>query len=260
MEVLKCGDGYETVFFGHPDPLANQFPQARMLVDKDGNGKPDGFTGSCAWDTSSTSPVESTFCMSVSGGDAEFYCYGPEAGLNALSVWVRATGACGGGIRIIWVTSDFEGDVLASAFNTFYPDTVWGRADTSNCNKLVIDVGDEVDRIRVIIRPLDCESISVAYPELLLNAEAGVETAEGEADRIHRLVVRPNPVKWGEVVTITPARNVALYDVLGRHVPAPKPFRSGGAFLIDTSRLAPGVYFITSRDPRNEGAHLVVVR
>jgi len=260
IEVLKCVDGYERIYFGHPDPLANQFPQARMLEDKDGNGKPDGFTGFCVWDTSTVSPVESTFCISVSGGDADFFCYGPEEGLNSLSMWVKSATPCPGGVRLIWVTLDFEGEVLASAFNTFYPDTLWAKADSSTCNKMVIDVGEEVDRIRFIVRPLDCEPVFVAYPELLLNAQAGVETADRGADALNRMLVRPNPVRWGEIVSITPARNVVLYDVLGRHVLAPKPFHSEDGFFIDTSRLAPGVYFITSRDARQEGSYLVVLR
>jgi hypothetical protein len=261
IEVLKCVDGYERVFFGHPDPLANQLPQARMLVDRDGNNKPDGFTGFCVWDTSTVTPVESTYCITVSGGDAEFFCYGPEVGSNVLSMWMKTLTSCSGGVRIIWVTIDFDGNALGNGFNTFYPDTAWALADTSTCNKMVINVEDEVDRIRLIIRPLvDCESVSVAYPQLLLNAQAGVETPEGGTQGMHRLVLRPNPVKWGEVVSITPARNLDLYDVLGRHIPAPKPFRVGDALLIDTSRLAPGVYFVTSRDPRSECAHLVVIR
>jgi hypothetical protein len=258
IEVLTCVDGWQRIAYGYPDPLANQFPHARMLEDKDANNRPDGFMGSCVWDTSTASPVESTFCMSVFG-DTEFYCYGPEVGLNALSLWMKSAASCGGAVQVIWGTADFEWAILGEGWNRFYPDTAWARVDSSVCPNMVIDVEDEVDRIRIIIRPIDCESITVAYPELVLNAEAGVETVEREADGMHDLVVRPNPVRCGEAVKIAPARDVVLYDVLGRHVLAPKPFRSGDALAIDTSGLVPGVYFIMCRHPRHNGAHLVVI-
>jgi hypothetical protein len=257
IEVLKCVEGWQRIAWGDPDPFANQFPQAKMQDDLDGNNKPDGFMGSCVWDTSTASPVESTFCMTVFG-DTWFYCYGPEVGPNALSLWMQSA-SCNSAVRIKWYTYDFEQVVLGSGSNTFYPDTAWARVDSTICPKMVIDVEDEVDRIMFMIRPLECDSISVAYPELILNAEAGMETVEKEADGIHGLVVRPNPARCGEVVRIAPARNVVLYDVLGRHVLAPRPSHSGDAFVIDTSRLAPGVYFIICRHPRHDGAHLVVV-
>lgn len=261
VEVLRCDDGWQRIAHGQPDPYANQLPQARMLVDRDGNNKPDGFMGLCAWDTSTVSPVESTFCLNAYG-ETSFYCYGPEVGANALSMWIRSEGACSGGVRLVWVKCDFEWTILQTGYNTFYPDSAWTLVDTSVCYNMVIDVEDEVDRIKIIVRPLtDCTSLTVAYPELVLTGGAGVETPEREADDMRSLVVRPNPVMCGEAVKITPAaQNVVLYDILGRHVLAPRPLRSGDDLVIDTSRLAPGVYFIKSRDPRLDDAHLIVIR
>jgi hypothetical protein len=176
-------------------------------------------------------------------------------------MWIKSDGACSGGVRIIWMTSDFEWGILGTGFNTFYPDSEWTLVDTTVCNNMVIDVEDEVDRMKIIIRPLtDCDSLTLAHPELVLIGGAGVETGDRLADGMRGLVVRPNPVRWGEPVRITPARDVVLYDVLGRHVLAPRPFRSGDVLTLDTSRLAPGIYFIKSKHPQQDGAHLIVIR
>jgi hypothetical protein len=257
IDVLRCVEGWQRIAYGEPDPLPNQFPQARMLVDRDGNNKPDGFSGLCAWDTSSASPVESTYCL-IMYGDTEFYCYGPEVGRNALSLWIRSA-SCNTGVRVIWVAFDFDRTVLASGYNTFHPDTAWVRVDSTVCPNMTIDVADEVDQIKIIVRPLECDSISMAYPELILLPNAGVETGEKGAGGIQRLMVRPNPATCGEAVRITPARNVILYDVMGRHVLTPNPSADGDALVIDTSPLAPGVYFIRCEHMREDGTHLIVL-
>jgi hypothetical protein len=257
IEILTCVDGWQRIAYGQPDPFANQFPQARMLKDYDGNNKPDGFLGSCSWDTTTAAPVDSAMCMLVSG-DTQFYCFGPELGPTALSLWLKSTGSSTDTLLVVWAKIDFDFTYMDDDVTAVPVPTEWTRIDTSEYADFLINVEDEVDRIR--IRLLPTNPVLVAYPEMALIATAGAEPVGRGADGMHSLVVTPNPVRCGEAVTIAPARNVVLYDVLGRYVLAPRPFRSGDALVIDTARLAPGVYFITGGHPQQDSAHLVVVR
>jgi hypothetical protein len=257
IDILRCVDGWQRITTGVPDPYANQLPQARMLVDRDGNNKPDGFTGPCAWDTTSTSPVDSTFCLTILG-DTEFFCYGPEVGRNALSVWMR-TATRESAVQVAWVMFDFDRTPLATGYNYFPPSPDWARVDSTVCPEMILDVFDDVDHIKIIIRPLQNDSVSVAYPELVLEPGAGVENVDEGVGSYGRLMVTPNPAKCGQAVRITPARNVILYDVMGRHILASDPSTGEGAIVVDTSPLAPGVYFIRSVHPRQNGTHLIVL-
>jgi hypothetical protein len=261
IEVITCVDGWQRIAYGRPDPLANQLPQARMQKDRDGNNKPDGFAGCCVWDTSTVSPVESTFCMTVYSGTTNFLCYGPEVGRNALSLWMRSPGLCGGGVRIIWVTCGFEGGILETGFNTFYPDTAWTLVDSTICPEMAIDVEDEVDRILVRILPLTgCESVTVAYPQLLLNAEAGAEMPEEKAGGVHDLVVSPNPIAAGVPLRVGTGASVTVYDLLGRFVLRAAPAWRQDRVTIDTRRLAPGVYLVTDSTDPLRNAKIIVYR
>lgn len=89
IEVVTCREGVERIRWGVADPAANQIPQAAMLHDRDRNGKPDGFTGDCSWDTLTAPPVEGVRCLRVSGA-VEFFAHGPQAGKSAFSVWVKS--------------------------------------------------------------------------------------------------------------------------------------------------------------------------
>ena len=257
IEVLTCAEGWQRIAYGQPDPVANQFPQARMLTDYDENGKPDGYVGYCLWDTTTVSPVDSAKCMMVYG-DTQFYCYGPELGRNSLSMWVKSDGVPMDTMRVVWAKINFDGAFIGDTVIVVQVPPEWTKIDSSVYSKFVIDIEDQVDRVR--IRLLPDHPLYVAYPEMRFVALAGVDVGETKPDGMPRLTAGPNPVRSGEVVRISPARNVVVYDVLGRHVLAPKPLRSGDVSVIDTSRLSPGVYFINGGHAQQGSVRLVVIR
>jgi len=217
IEVVPCREGVERVTLRIPDPLCNQFPQARMTMDRDCNNKPDGFIGECEWDTLMASPVEGASCIKIYG-DTEFICYGPEAGRSALSVWLGYPGPASGLVRVIWGKIGFEWEALGDTMVTVFPDVGWTLIDSTTSPRMLIDIGEEVDRLRVIIRPIGCAPLLASYPSLVLTEYAGASIPGQTPEWDGNLRISPNPVRPGDVVTITPARDAVLYDVMGRHV------------------------------------------
>jgi hypothetical protein len=261
IEVLRCCEGRARIQFGYPNPLENQLPQARMLADLDGNGKPDGFKGSCAWDTVSTPPVDSCRCCRVFG-QTDFICYGPEVGNNALSLWVRSADGTDACFSLAHAEYDFDWVILDSRVTSVQCASEWTKIDTTDYWKLLVGVEDEVDRIAFRIQNLgEGDTIVMAYPEFLLVAEAGIET-EGETRAsaigdIARPTVSPNPVRLGNTALIESSGEMYVYDVCGRELLHVSQAYGDGILPIDTSRLGPGIFLI--RHSAGEPATKIVI-
>jgi peptidoglycan/xylan/chitin deacetylase (PgdA/CDA1 family) len=257
IEVLKCCDGWQRIQYGDPDPCANQFPQARMLTDLDRNGRPDGFTGSCSWDTTSAAPVDSARCMEVYG-DTQFYCYGPEVGPTSLSLWLKCAAGSTTTVRVVWAKMGFPWTYLEDDVIPVEVSSEWTKIDTSDYPDMLIYVEDEVDRIR--IRLLPDTLVLAAYPELLIAGEAGVPaTAEGTGLPVGLRIV-PNPVAAGMPFRIVAPGRIDIYDVLGRPVSSILPHEERQEIMISTSGFAPGVYFVRSEAAGRRPAKVVVCR
>ncbi len=259
IEVMRCDDGVERVLNGQPDRYANQLPQAAMLHDRDGNGKPDGFTGECSWDTTSAVPVEGCNSMVVSG-DVEFICYGPEAGRNAFSVWMKRAGGASGALRIVWTAVDFDWQYLDERWNTVSPDTAWVLVDSTVCADLIIDVGDDVDRIYFNLKPDPGLVVEVACPSLLLTADAGVRPGDCNGAMPTVLRVVPNPVEAGLPVTVLGSGFADIYDVLGRRVGLVRSAAGAPRVVLDTAGLAPGVYLVLDGEGGCAPAKMVICK
>jgi peptidoglycan/xylan/chitin deacetylase (PgdA/CDA1 family) len=258
IEVVTCGEGVERVTLGYPDPCCNQFPQAKMTIDRDGNNKPDGFTGACEWDTVTTSPVEGASCIKIYG-DAEFMCYGPEVGRHALSIWLRYPGPASGLVRICWSQIDFDWNTVSDTMVSASVGLEWTLVDSTLSRMMILDIGEEVDRIRVLIRPIACTPLLASYPSLLLDAQAGVYTPGRPPEGPSELHISPNPVRRGDVVSIAPAGAAILYDIMGRHVLTPELPHGSDVLKVDAAGLAPGVYFVSTSQSGQARAKIVVI-
>ena len=259
IEVLTCSDGVERVVNGDPDPYANQLPQAAMLSDRDDNGKPDGFTGYCSWDTTSAVPVEGCHSVGVYG-DTEFYCYGPEVGRNAFEVWMKTIDGTAGTVRIIWAKLGFDWEYIEDCFNTVVLGEEWTLVDSTVCSGLAMDVEDEVDRLRFMIRPLPGVRLRVACPSLLLAADAGVTPEGVELAMNEALMVAPNPVRSGEPARIFGSCCATVYDVMGRTVRVVHSPIGAQEVVFRTGALAPGVYLVHDRAGERAPAKIVINR
>ena|GEM_PF-1500593 len=264
IEVLKCCEGVDRVLYGIPDPLANQLPQAAMLRDRDGNNKPDGFAGCCTWDTVYTAPVEGVHCMRITG-PAEFYCYGPEPGTCAFSVWMKMLQGMPSCIWITWVKAGFDWEYLGDGQAVVPTSWVWKHYKASTYQELLIDVDDEVDRIRFVIEPGTGMELLVAYPELLLAPVSGAAEGDEQVAGMSRLRVVPNPVRSGGAFTVFGARSVTLYDVLGRSLPGLSPYtidaREGEPGVeFSAEGLVPGVYFLYDAAGGEAPAKVIIQR
>jgi hypothetical protein len=257
VEVLKCCDGWQRIQYGTPDPYANQFPQARMLKDLDGSGRPDGFTGCCTWDTTTVAPVDGANCMEVYG-DTQFYCYGPQMGPNVFSLWVKSGTGSPTTAVIVWAKSDFDWTYLEDLVTTVQVQVEWTRVDTSCYPNFHIPVEDEVDRIR--IRLLPDTLILTAYPEMMLTEVAGVGVARESGDLLGDLRIVPNPVRAGVPVRIMSAAQADLYDVLGRRISGTLPCGGRQDIVVSTSGLSPGIYFVKTRSGGARPAKVVVCK
>lgn len=259
IEVVTCGDGVDRIMCGHPDPLDNQLPQAKMLKDLDGNGKPDGFMGSCSWDTLTTSPVEGTHCL-LADGDVEFYCYGPEVGTNTFSIWLKSASGAPSQAWIIMAMVDFDWRYLSDVWIRVTCPTEWTKIDSTLHSNLSISIADQVDRIAFIIRPDPGCPILVAYPELRLVAQAGIQSSEWEQDCNPKVVIEglSNPLRIGEVLRIQSTKCVGLYDVEGRCLFKKSPEK--GVVSIDTKGLVPGIFFVKDCESDRMSTKIVLIK
>jgi hypothetical protein len=259
IEVVRCCEGRDRIQFGYWNPLENQLPQARMLADLDRNGKPDGFMGACCWDTASTPPVDSCYCCRVFG-ETDFTCYGPEIGRSAFSFWARSTDTTDVTFSVAYAEYDFDWTILARRVASVQVSGEWTKVDTTDFRKFIVYVVDDVDRVVFRIQGLgEGDTVLVAYPELLLIAEAGVEEVDTDTGGLPSPVAAPNPVPLGTPLRIETRGDMRVYDVLGReimHVGAAYRQRS---VVIDTSRLGPGIFLIKDRHG-GPGIKVVVLR
>jgi len=257
VEVLKCCEGWQRICFGTPNPFENQLPQCRMLTDIDCNGKPDGYAGACEWDTVTPPPRDSCYCLRVFG-DTEFYCYGPELGDNAFSIWMKSTSSQGK-VYVIYAKIGFDWEYLGDTWTTLWVDTTWSLFDTTAHSNLLVPVEDEVDRIKFVIRPVDVDTVIVCSPKLMWVPDpAGTRKQDAETfDASLKLVT--NPVRAGLPLIIHTERHAVLYDALGRLVA-----RSGGSHqspkMVPTDGLSPGVYFLRIDDPRIMPTKIIILR
>jgi hypothetical protein len=262
IEVLTCGDGVQRIQNGHPDPLENQLPQASMLCDLDHNGKPDGFTGNCNWDTLTPQPVEGTRCLRVYS-EAQFCCYGPELGKNAFSLWLKSVYDSVASAAIIYTKVDFDWRPLDYVRTDVQCSNEWVRIDTTGYPGLLIDVEDEVDWMKFAVRTAVSHPVMVVYPEFLLVPEAAAATRGDGSGRSPGLVVSPNPLRIGSPLHIRlpkPVDKLCMYDVLGRCLLTTRPPSGTLDVGIATEGLSPGIVFV--RDPSEPTcrAKLVVLR
>ena len=264
LEILTCGAGVERIRYSSPDPLDNQLPQARMLRDLDRNGKPDGFTGECSWDTLATAPVGNARCLRVSG-DAEFYCFGPELGASAFSVWLKSATASLSSVWIICNTYDFDGNELSDTRTIVQCSPEWARIDTLGRPSLLVDIGDEVDRLRFIVRASPSEPAVVVYPELMHIPETGAGVEPPSRGREHplALVVSPNPVRLGSPLRVRfadPVKQLSIYDVLGKCLATVQPPSGSVEASLSTEGLNPGVFFVRAPSGSGREAKIVILR
>jgi hypothetical protein len=262
IEVLRCCEGWQRLYYGKPDPLANQIPQAAMLTDIDGNGKPDGYTGACSRDTLSAAPSDSVRCMRVFG-DAEFFCYGPEVGPNAFSLWLKSATGSAEEVKIIWAKMDFDWAYLEDLWTTVQAPLEWVKIDTTTSSHFSIQVEDEVDRLRFTIRVAEGDTVLVAFPELLLAPVAGIPPDGGGdlcGSHCDRLRIFPNPVRLGGTLCIEPAAEVALFDILGRRVLRACALPQAEYVTLSTSGLAPGLYLVKPASTGEVAAKVVICR
>lgn len=259
IEVLRCADGVDRLLNGDPDPYANQLPQAEMLCDRDGNGKPDGFTGCCTWDTTSAVPVQGCNAMGVYG-DAEFFCYGPEVGRSSFSVWMKAADGMSGTVRLIWVKLSFDGVYMEDCYNPVVPGEDWVLVDSTTCSGLALDVEDEVDRLLFVVRPTTGVRVRVCHPSLLLAADADVPAEDVGITMNSALTVAPNPVRSGEPARILGSCCTTVYDVLGRRIRVVHSPIGAQEVVLRTGSFAPGVYMVHDRDGERAPAKIVISR
>jgi hypothetical protein len=227
-----------------------------MTSDLDGNAKPDGFTGSCILDTTSAPPLPDVNCLRAYG-DVDFYCHGPEVGANAFSVWIKSLSSQPAQARIILIEVGFEWDLIDDHWTTIMIPTEWTKFDSTSYPTLLVDVEEQVDRIKCIIRPLGSDSLLVAYPELLLVSEAGVRGSPEDAPRA-RLRITPNPVVAGGSCCVGPASRICIYDARGRCVLCDDSHPLRHVVTFDTAVLAPGVYFARNPDRASTTAKIVI--
>jgi peptidoglycan/xylan/chitin deacetylase (PgdA/CDA1 family) len=258
IEVLTCRDGWERIFYGDPDPSDNQLPHARMLKDLDGNGKPDGFWGYCLTDTA-TAPVDSANCIYVYG-ETTFYCYGPELGANALSMWLKSTTETSSTVRVVWISLDYGWNTIESGWNTLEVTPEWTRFDTLSLPDFMVEVSEEADRVKFFIRLISGPAVLAAYPDLRSAAAAGVGDGARRIDPGPALTIAPNPAAGGRSVRIETSNSVFVWDVHGRLVLMIEPSRNGTWPTMDTDQLGPGVFFVTSPSNAFDRTKLVIIK
>jgi hypothetical protein len=259
IEVVRCCQGRDRVQFGYWNPLENQLPQARMLADLDGNGKPDGFMGACAWDTVSMPPVDSCYCCRVFGG-TDFTCYGPEIGRSAFSFWARSKDTTDANFSMAYAEYGFDWTILGSRVASVQVSGEWTKVDTTDFRKFIVYVVDDVDRVMFRIQGLgEGDTILVAYPELLLIAEAGVEEVDTDTGSLPSPVAAPNPVPVGAPLRVETRGDMRVYDVLGREVMHVDAAQGQRGLVVDTNRLGPGLFLIRDRHG-GPGVKVVVLR
>lgn len=262
IEVLTCREGAQRIQWGYPDPSLNQFPQASMTDDLDGNGKPDGFEGDCAVDTVSAPPIQGVACCEVDG-TAEFYCYGPFLGSNAFSLWVKSASASPCIAHVAYDRRSFDCATLGGAWTTVVCPTEWTRLDTLYSANFWIDVEDEVDHLKFAVMTTG-EPVLIACPELMHPYDTAASPEDHDASAgPSGLVVSPNPVRTGGALRVRAGGStarIAVYDVLGRclAVGTPRPGESEVTF--DTAAFAPGVLFIRDASAPSRRAKVVVCR
>jgi peptidoglycan/xylan/chitin deacetylase (PgdA/CDA1 family) len=259
IEVLTCRQGVERVQWGYPDPAENQFPQAAMTYDRDGNGKPDGFAGDCMRDTVSAPPVEGVECCQVYG-TAYFYCYGPLLGTNAFSLWVKSASGSPCTARIIYAKLGFDWEYLGETWTTISCPAEWTNLDTLYSSNFRINVSDEVDRIKFMVATVG-QPVLIACPELMYLSD----TAGSPVDRDSRLGLgaSPNPVRIGDALHVRAgdaAARISVYDVLGRCLASASPASGESEVTFDTSGFAPGVLFIRDTSAPSRRAKIVAYR
>ena len=258
VEVLTCQEGWQRIYYGQPDPCANQIPQGKMLRDIDGNDKPDGFMGICRWDTVYAVPVEGVNCVRVTD-EAEFFCYGPEPGPNAFSIWLHSDMGASYDVLVMWEELSFDWEVLDECVNSIWVYNQWVLIDTTQESSFLIDVEDEVDRIRFVIRLTGPAPVRIADPQLIPLAQAGIREPS-RMPQLSPLTVVPNPVRSGEPIWIKSRNPVQVYDVMGRclYKVMPEAYRSG--IFISTGGLEPGVFFIGDIACPRRPAKLIVYK
>jgi hypothetical protein len=244
IEVVRCCEGRDRIQFRFWDPLENQLPQARMLTDLDENGKPDGYAGACAWDTTTSPPVDSCRCCRIWGG-TDWTCYGPEVGDNSFSIWVRSADSTDASFSIAYANYDFDWGILSSKVTTVQCSHEWTHIDASLYPKLLFAVEDEVDRTNFrIMNVAEGDTIIVAYPEFVLSDIAGIGGNESAIGAPVSPMAVPNPVRLGTPVAIGPCGDLGVYDVLGRQIMDLGAAYGQEGLVIDTSRLGPGVFLV----------------
>jgi hypothetical protein len=259
VEVITCNEARLRIQYGQPDPIANQIPEAKMLCDKDCNCKPDGFIGACRWDTTTVAPVENAMCMRFCSS-AHFYCYGPETGTNAFSVYLRSARGCSDIATIIWAKLGFDWEYLEERWVSVEVGTTWTKVDTLTHPGLLIDVEDEVDRLKFVLRTSGSDSMLAAYPELLLAASAGAPARAGVLRGPPGLRIIPNPVRADEHVRIMSCNTIAVYNALGRHLFDTGPGECRSEVILGPFSLGPGVFFVTDSSDDNRTGKIIVYR
>ena len=265
VEVLTCRDGVERVTCGRPDRWENQFPQAAMLSDLDGNGKPDGFTRDCLWDTTSATPAEGVNCIKIPwNGVTEFYCYGPEVGTNGFSVWIKSAVATTCVARVRCVKLDFDWQMLGDTWTQVSCGSQWVRIDSLYSPNFSIDVADEVDRLWFQIIADRPGGMLVAYPELLAvpDPTSGVPGPGDASGATGRPIASPNPVRMGAPIRVATAGHqgaIAVYDIQGRRLSTAPIDPSQPFATIDTSRFSPGVLFVVDTSRPRAASKVVVI-
>jgi peptidoglycan/xylan/chitin deacetylase (PgdA/CDA1 family) len=262
IEVLTCDKGVQRVRYGHADPLKNQIPQAGMLSDLDLNGKPDGFTGDCVWDTLTPPPVEGAKCLRVYG-DAEFFCYGPEVGENRFSIWLKSATGSPYILSVVYSGYDFDWNSAGSLWTTVYASTGWTKFDDTNRSNFVMNVGDATDRIKFVVKTTPSKPVLVACPALMFVPDAGVSAQPDGETQATSMVVSPNPVRVGTPIEITsqePVSKILVYDILGRCVLAASPSPQSHHVILSTQGLAPGVAFVQDSSTPSRRAKVVILK
>lgn len=262
VEILTCGEGVERIWSGCPDPQENQLPQAAMLVDLDGNWKPDGFSGRCTWDTVSAPPVAGVRCLRL--GTGEFYCYGPFTGISVLSLWMKSMMAPSSTAEVECVKLGFGWEWLGTTVTTVSCMAEWTKADTLTYPSLAVDVGDEVDRIRFTVRSTGPLPILMACPEFIHvpGTGAGIGPSPGSCET-PRLSVFPSPVRIGDPLQVRSTYSlgrVTVHDVLGRCLLVTEPRRGQSGITVDTRRFAPGILFLMDSSSPRTSAKVMAYR
>ena len=253
IEVLTCSQGVQRVQWGSPDPAENQLPQGAMLRDLDGNGKPDGFTGSCAWDTITPPPVEGVRCMQVTGGGlVDFFCYGPQTGTSGFSMWIKSPTGAPVEAAVIFSKMDFDWNSVGDTWTLVSCGSGWIKVDSLYSQNFSVDVADEVDRILIRIVSRTADGILVADPRLtpVLGPASVPEVPGGPPGQANGLVLSPSPVRAGAPLRITTdgsAATIEIYDILGRLLLVAHGRPGDRWATVDTKALPPGVLFARDR-------------